>query len=74
MSDECNKYTAGDFERGKDKPSEFKESTIGFRDILDLDKHKKHLHMNAEDTSDKPMVALPSKDMYEMKDDKPTKK
>ena len=73
MSDECNKYNAGDFERGKEKPSEFKESTIGFRDILDLDKHKKHLHMNPEDTSDKPIGALPMKDLNQKKDDKPTK-
>ena len=70
MSDECNKYNAGEFERGKEKPSEFKESTIGFRDILDLDKHKKHLHMNPDDKSDKPIEALPMKDLNEKNEEK----
>lgn len=61
MSDDYNKYNVGEYERGNDKPAEFKESTVGYRDILDLEKHKKHLHMD-EEKSDKPIGALPSKE------------
>jgi hypothetical protein len=62
MSDDSNKYNVGEFERGSQKPSEFKESTVGYRDILDLEKHKKHLHMNPEEKDEKPVGALPCKE------------
>ncbi len=62
MSDDYNKFNVSEYERGTDKPSEFKESTVGFRDILDIEKHRKHLHLNPEDKSDKPVGALPSQE------------
>jgi hypothetical protein len=58
MDPHYNEYNAGEYERGGDRSAQFKETTIGFKDKLDLDKHKQHLESNQDN---KPIGALPEK-------------